>query len=187
MQALHDQGGHSVSNDVREPVTLQKCVKMMEDAGELEAMGYGERAGEMFAEAYRLFMIAQEREVPMMLARHERWEWRAGMAVWALGDDGEHLPEMRRLVWEPHAQWGHWMACDGDAYYQSSMEDHVPVLDDEGTVGCLWGMLTRCLQSDHPTMRAGLDQAGMVTLLESGAKEPSYHGPLAGALLLVWA
>ena len=171
-----------------ERVTLQKCVEMMEDAKRLEELGFAERAAEVFADAYRLFIVAQDREIPLLLASHERWQWRAGMAVWALGDDGQPLHELRRIVWQPHGDYNWWLACDGDAYYQRSMADHIPVLDDAGTVGVLWGMLCDRLHKVRPTLRAGLDMAGEVTIMDVAQEDPVlYQGPLSGALLLVWS
>lgn len=129
-------------------------------------------------------LYGQERSLGEALVEHERWRWMPGMLAHALGDDGSPLPEPRRLVWLPHGDWGHWLACDGDAYYQRTMSEHVPVLDDPGTVGCLWRMLCDDLEADSQDWRAVLRGRCDVHLFSKSGL--AFDGTIVDALLMTW-
>ena len=171
------------TKDVMLPL-LAACAEKMTIARMAKDAGGVDRAAELEREAYAELEQAQARELPRLMAAHARWQWLPGMLCVVLGEDGQPMEEPRRVVTLPAGEWDTWMACDGDAYYQRSMVDHVPVLEDPATAGCLWGLLCDHLRSHRPGWAAAW--TGSVAIWRSQDGATIYDGPLVTALLLAW-
>ena len=170
---------------------LEACKEKLEAAQVAASLGFEERAQALHDEAYNELEAAQARELPILMAAHDRWTWVPGMLVARVSEPGEAPGDPYRMVCMPDASGDYWLAYaghDGGAQAlltcSEGIAEYVPVIDDPATLGALWSVLCAHVREHRPTWGVALRDT--VVIWHTGTGSTLFDGPLVAALLLAW-